>query len=219
MKRRCPYCGEKAFTWVDRCGITAALIGAPYFYGGPPPFAVNCYCCQKTSGRLLGVLGRRWDHRPQWWLLCLIPYLCLAIIPFVAIIRESWAVFIYGYLAVFSIKTLGNIFFIYFDKRTKAEREADARLTFAVSGKHAFVKKWNIYLLRFPKRGTNEHSPTLYAMVCGKAGTRTERTYTLRVIRTDNMELPAVGEAAWLVTDTQKVVEGTITAITPQKNL
>lgn len=220
MKRRCPYCGEKVFTWVDRCGITAAGIGAPYFYGGAAPHLNTCSVCQKTCSRLLGALGRRCDHLPHLWLLCIIPYLCLAIIPFIAIIRGSWGIFLCGYAAIFTVKILCNIFFVYFDKITKAEREADARLTFAVTGeKPPRVKKWSIYLIRFPKRGTNEFSPVLYGMVCGKSGKTDERTLTLRVIRADNMELPNADEPAWLITDSNKVMEGKITAVTPAKKI
>ena len=220
MKCRCPYCGEKDFTWTDRCGITGFGLGGPYFYAKSPPFVIVCSWCQKASNRMLGALGRRWDHRPYLWLLCLIPYLCLAIIPFVAIMRGSWSIFVCGYLAVLMVKTLGNLLFVYFDKRTKAEREADARLTFAVTGeKVPRVKKWGIYRIRFPKRGTNQFSPLLYGMVCGKSGKKDERTLTLRVIRADNMDLPDVDEPAWLVTDSDKVLEGKITAVTPAKKI
>lgn len=220
LKRRCPYCGEKTFTRIDRCGITAAGLGGPYFYRGPPPQVVVCSYCQKTSGRLLGALGRRWDDLPHLWLLCLIPFLCLAILSFVAIFRQSLGIFLYGCAAVFAVKTLCNVFFVYFDKITKAEREADARLTFAVTGEKARqVKKWNIYLIRFPERGTTVSSPVLYGMVCGKSGKKDERTLTLRVIRADNMDLPDVDEPAWLVTDSDKVLEGKIIAVTPAKKI
>lgn len=218
-KYRCPYCAEMAFTPVDRMGITAALMGSPYFYYGPPPYAITCSCCQKTSNRMLGALGRKWNHRPHSWLLCLLPYLCLAVIPFVAIFRQKVGIFIVGYLAVFTVKAIANYLFVYFDKRTAQERDADARLTFAVTAEGARVKKCEIYLLRFPKRGTNAYSPVIYAMVCGKSGKKGERVLTLRVIRSDNMDLPDVGESALLVTRTNKVVEGTVTSVTPKKEL
>ena len=220
MKCRCPYCGEKVFTWVDRCGITAAGLGAPYFYGGPPPQVIVCSYCQKTCSRLLGALGRRWDYLPHLWLLCIIPDLCLAIIPFVAVFRQSLGIFLYGYAIVFAVKILCNVLLVYFDKLTKEERDADARLTFAVTGEKApRVKQWGIYRVRFPKRGTNQFSPLLYGMVCGKSGKKDERTLTLRVIRADNMELPNLDEPAWLVTDSDKVLEGKITAVTPAKKI
>jgi hypothetical protein len=107
-----------------------------------------------------------------------------------------------------------------YDKLTKEERDADARLTFTVTGEKARqVKKWGIYRIRFPERGTAVSSPVLYGMVCGKSGKKDERTLTLRVIRADNMELPNLDEPAWLVTDSDKVLEGKITAVTPAKKI
>lgn len=208
--RRCPYCAEKTITLYEQLG---GMLNRVWY--DRVLTHVFCPYCSRYSRKIMGVLG----NAGQVVLLLLIPVLLLLA---VLDMGERYDVppWIYGALiGLFVVLIPIHYFFVHFDKDTKAEREADARLIFAVSGKHAFVKKWNIYLVRFPKRGTNEHSPTLYAMVCGKEGKKSERTYTLRVIRADNMELPDVGEAAWLVTDAQKVVEGTVTAATPKKKL
>ena len=70
---------------------------------------------------------------------------------------------------------------------------------------------------KMPSNALN--SPVIYAMVCDKRGKKGERVLTLRVIRSDNMDLPDVGEPALLVTPTNKVVEGTITATVPKKEV
>lgn len=121
------------------------------------------------------------------------------------------------YIAFISIY---HLLFAHFDKKRKKERDADGRFTlFVPEEKMPRVKKWHIYLVRFPKRGTNAASPVLYGMVCGKSRSAEGRQLELRVIRTDNMDLPAVDEPAWLITDSDKVVEGTVTAVTPKKEL
>ena len=218
-KYRCPYCGEVSFTPLDRFGVTAALLGGPYFSNGSPLGVIVCRNCQKKSNRMLGALGRKWNHRPHAWLLNVFPYVCLAVIPFVAVFCQRVGIFIVGYLTVLAVKAAANYLFVYFDKRTAQERDADARLTLAVTSEGARVKKWEIYLLRFPKRGTNAYAPVLYAMVCDKRGKKGERVLTLRVIRADNMDLPDVGEPALLVTRANKVVEGTITSTAPKKEV
>lgn len=208
--RRCPYCAEKTITLYEQLG------GVLQRYRGDNAFtAFYCPNCGRYSKKMLGMLG----NVGQALLLLIVPLLLLLVVLDISKGVEvlPW---IYGVLIGFFVALMPIYYwFVYFDKRTKFEREADARLTFAVSGKHPFVKKWGIYLVRFPKRGTNEHSPVLYVMVCGKRSKKAERTYTLRVIRTDNMDLPDLGEPTWLITDSNKVVEGTVTAVTPRKPL
>lgn len=208
-KYRCPYCGEPTITLFEKMGGALTLLEAE-----DARTKVFCPHCENWCYKRLGALGRRgylWCLGWSWIAVF------AAVIYLVIVGLETLVWWLIGGAVILYVAL--NILFVYFDKRTKAEREADARLTFIVAGKHAFVKKWGIYLVRFPKRGTNEHSPVLYAMVCGKRGKKTERTYTLRVIRADNMDLPDLGEPAWLITNAQKVVEGTITAATPKKEL
>lgn len=205
-KYRCPYCGERTITLYEKMGGALTLSKAE-----DARTKVLCPRCENWCYKQMGVLGRRgylWCLGWSW-----IAVFAAAVgLVFAGLGHLVW--WLIGGAVVVYVAL--NTIFVHFDKRTATEREADARLTFSVSGKHAFVKKWNIYLLRFPERGTNEFSPVLYAMVCGKEGKKSERIYTLRVIRADNMELPDVGEEAWLVTDSQKVVEGTVTAATPK---
>lgn len=209
--RRCPYCAEKTITLYEQLG------GVLQRYRGDNAFtAFYCPNCGRYSKKMLGMLG----NVGQALLLIIVPLLLFLVVLDISK-GEDVLPWIYGVLIGLFVALMPiYYFFVYFDKRTKSEREADARLTFAVTGeKVPRVKKWGIYLIRFPERGTNAHSPVLYGMVCGKGGKKGERTYTLRVIRADNMDLPRVGEAAWLITDSDKVVEGTVTATTPRKPL
>lgn len=212
MKYRCPYCGERGLLFVERCGI--GVISRTPFIDEAGFF--RCCECRRTPDLLYGKSGAAIG----FLISCVIPVGVGFYLAYLAFIRKMLEAAVFGVPALLLSVCLFNLLFAHFDKSWKSEREADARLTFAVMGeKVPRVKKWGIYLLRFPERGTNAHSPVLYGMVCGKGGKKGERTYTLRVIRADNMDLPRVGEAAWLVTDSDKVVEGKITATTPKKEL
>lgn len=212
MKYRCPYCGERGLLFVERCGIgvvsrTSFIDEAGFF---------RCCECRRTPDLLYGKTGA-WIG---FLVSCVVPVGVGFYLAYLAFIRKMLEAAVFGVPALLLSVCLFNLLFAHFDKSWKVEREADARLTFAVTGeKVPRVKKWGIYLVRFPERGTNAHSPVLYGMVCGKGGKKGERTYTLRVIRADNMDLPRIGEPAWLVTDSDKVMEGTVTALTPKKEL
>ena len=205
---RCPYCAERTITLYEKMG--GSLQRWKYEY-----LITRVYCanCQRYCSKSLGFLG-------TWGCVALV--CCFAVSLFVAAFLAYWgqakaALWLVGGVIVFSVVL--NLFLLRFDKRTAQERDADARLTFAVSAEGARVKKWEIYLLRFPKRGTNAYAPVLYAMVCDKRGKKGERVLSLRVIRADNMDLPDVGEPALLVTRANKVVEGTITSTAPKKEV
>lgn len=210
-KYRCPYCGEKGLLFVERCGI--GVISRTPFVDEAGFF--RCRECRRTPDLLYGKSGAAIG----FLISCVIPVGVGFYLAYLAFIRKMLEAAVYGVPALLLSVCLFNLLFAHFDKSWKVEREADARLTLTVSGKYPFVKKWGVYLVRFPKRGTNEHSPVLYGMMCGKSGKKGKRTYTLRVICTDNMDLPDLGEPAWLITDSNKVVEGTVTAVTPRKPL
>ena len=205
---RCPYCAQRTITLYEKMGGNIPRWTNEYLI-------TRLYCtnCQQYCSKLLGFSG-------AWG--CVVLCCCLMVSLFAAAFLAFWgqdkaALCLVGGTLVLS--ALLCLLFLRFDKRTATEREADARLTFAVTAEGARVKKWEIYLLRFPKRGTNAHSPVIYAMVCGKSGKKGERVLTLRVIRADNMDLPDVGEPVLLVTRTNKVVEGTVTAAVPKKEV
>ena len=212
MKYRCPYCGERGLLFVERCGI-----GAP----SPVPYSVeagffHCHKCGKSPDLLYGKTGAFIGYIVSR----LLPIGVFFYLVYLAFIEKLLEAAVFGVPALLVLMCSFNLLFAHFDKSWKTEREADARLIFAVTGEKApRVKKWSIYLIRFPKRGTNEFSPVLYGMVCGKNGKKDDRTLTLRVIRADNMELPILDEPAWLVTDSDKVLEGKITAVTPAKKI
>ena len=205
--RRCPYCAEKTITLYEQLG---GIIGGGVWEQSELT-GMRCPNCRHYCDKMLGVSGN-WGY---FLLTLAVPWGLLSLL------SQYGSLWWIGGAVVGLLLTYMafHYHFVYYDKRTAQERDADARLTFAVTAEGARVKKWEIYLLRFPKRGTNAYSPVIYAMVCDKRGKKGERVLTLRVIRSDNMDLPDVGEPALLVTPTNKVVEGTITATVPKKEV
>ena len=216
LKYRCPYCGKPAFSMVERLNLLPMV-----YYWGHKWYEIQCPQCHKYSYRLLGALGRRFNQWPYFLLLDMLPVVTAAIFGvFYLLYHHIMWLFVVECIGIFVMRSVCSYLFVYFDKKRKKERDADGRLTLFVPAERLpRVKKWHIYLVRFPKRGTNAASPVLYGMVCGKSRSAEGRQLELRVIRTDNMDLPAIDEPAWLITDSDKVVEGTVTAVTPKKEL
>ena len=212
MKYRCPYCGEKGLAFASRCGIRVST--HPYSHKGG---YFICTECGKSPELFFG--------KPY----AAVSILLSEVFPLVVVLAFGFGLAstnINGYdMAILllvciplymAFVSIYHLLFAHFDKERKKERDADGRLTLFVPAQRVpRVKKWHIYLVRFPKRGTNAASPVLYGMVCGKTRKEAGRQLELRVIRTDNMDLPAIDEPAWLITDSDKVVEGTVTAVTP----
>ena len=205
--RRCPYCAEKTITLYEQLG---GIIGGGVWEINALT-DIRCPNCRRCCHKMLGMSG-------NWGYFLLVLAFPWALLSLMSQYYSLWWIggAIVGLLLTYMAF---HYHFVYYDKRTAQERDADARLTLSVTSKGAWVKKWEIYLLRFPKRGTNAYSPIIYAMVCGKSGKKGERVLTLRVIRADNMDLPDVGEPALLVTRANKVVEGTITSTAPKKEV
>ena len=205
MKYRCPYCAEKTLSLIEKMGFSMFA-----WWRSIHKERIRCSNCQRLCARELWTWGRK--GRQIW--LGIVPYVLEVLIFCVAVRHIALALWLWGALLVLYV--LCNLLFEHFDKFTKEEQDADAKFTlFVPEEKMPRVKKWHIYLVRFPKRGTNAASPVLYGMVCGKTRKEAGRQLELRVIRTDNMDLPAIDEPAWLITDSDKVVEGTVTAVTP----
>ena len=204
--RRCPYCAEKTIMLFEQLG------GSVYRPIGRSDYT-ELYCpnCRRCFRKEMALFG-------NWGYAVLALAFPWALLSLMSRYYSLWWIggAVVGLLVTYMAF---HYHFVYYDKRTAQERDADARLTFAVSAEGARVKKWEIYLLRFPKRGTNAYAPVLYAMVCDKRGKKGERVLSLRVIRADNMDLPDVGEPALLVTRANKVVEGTITSTAPKKEV
>lgn len=217
MKYRCPYCGEKGLPFTSRCGIWVTTRSALDSYSSAGFFI--CEECHKSPKLFFG--------KPNALVAGLLSFVFPAAVVIWTFVEwmqsdmstEEMAISIIAGIPAFLVfVAVLHFFFAHFDKRRKKERDADARLTLSVSAERLpRVKKWGIYLLRFPKRGTNAASPVLYGMVCGKSGKKGNRTLEMRVIRADNMDLPDLNEPAWLVTNTNKVIEGTVTSVTPRK--
>ena len=211
MKYRCPHCGENGLSVIEHCGIWVST----RFLTGKRFGRYCCTECYKSAELLYGKIGWGISFVVSYVLPCAV-MMCLGA---EAILRENPDIAVFGIPFTVLVMSLFNLLFGHFDKGAKRERDADARLTFAVMEAGARVKKWTIYLLRFPKRGTNAHSPVMYGMVCRKSGKKGERALTLRVIRADHMDLPDIGEPVLLVTRTNKVVEGTVITTAPKKEV
>lgn len=206
MKYRCPYCAEKTLTLIEKMGFSLFAWWKMRYHE-----RIRCPYCRRTCARELWTWGRK--GRQIW--LYVFPSILAFLICLLGFRHPIAMLWLLGALLV--VYVLCNLLFEHFDKFTKEEQDADARFTLFVPAERvARVKKWHIYLVRFPKRGTNAASPVLYGMVCGKSSAADGRQMELRVIRTDNMDLPAIDEPAWLITDSDKVVEGTVTSVTPK---
>ena len=216
FKYRCPYCGEKGLPFASRCGIRVST--HPYSHKGGN---FICMECGKSPELFFG--------KPY----AAVSILMSGIFPLAAVLAfgfglastningEEMAILLLVCIPLYIVfVSIYHLLFAHFDKRRKKEREADATFIMFVPEKRMpRVKKWRIYLVRFPERGTTAASPVLYGMVCGKTRRLEGRQLELRIIRTHHMDLPAVDEPAWLITDSDKVVEGTVTAVTPKKEI
>ena len=211
LKYRCPYCAEKGLSFASRCGIWVSTRSAASPYNNDGRFI--CMECGKSPELFFG----KCNSVISLLISGVLPLVVVLVFAFMDISANSKAVWLLIGIPLFLVfVSIYHLLFAHFDKERKKERDADGRLTLFVPAQRVpRVKKWHIYLVRFPKRGTNAASPVLYGMVCGKTRTAEGRQLELRVIRTDNMDLPAIDEPAWLITDSDKVVEGTVTAVTP----
>ena len=146
MKYRCPYCAEKGLSFIEHCGVWVSTQGYAAKYSG----RFRCTECHRTADFLYGKTGSFVGVIVSYFLPCAVAmYLGLK-----SILDENPNTVVCGIPLMLLTVFLFNLLFAHFDKHTKQERDADARLTFAVTAEGARVKKWEIYLLRFPKRGT-----------------------------------------------------------------
>ena len=207
MLYRCPYCGNPSFPTWEKLGMRLSY----HKYG-----LSACPNCNKAPVRVMGKIGV-WGHIV---IATALPFALLAVA--ILLIRkltvpEAPQAIILYLIATVSFLLLWfslNYFFCHFDKRTKLEREADARLQVAVpegTTLWPYVKKGEIYKARLPKRGNNEADSVIIVMVAD----RRKGGLELRVIQAYGLPLPAVDEPLWLITHGQRVVEGTVTAVKP----
>lgn len=222
MKYRCPYCGEKTFSWPEWVGFDTAFKRTFSRYtnrGGH----VSCRWCQRDARR--AVFPAKDGKGALRYLIMVAGFSLLFIIMvmIVAVLTEQYARGVAALAAYFVIlHPLFHIFFVYFEKAEKQEIAADARMRLTLNDiqrKRPLLWDGEVDLIRLPKRGTHETSPHLFGMVYGWKKRNDQWDLELRVVRTEGLDLPTVGEEAWLITSGNKVVEGVITEITPGKHL
>ena len=204
MKYRCPYCGEKGFSTIEKLDFLPRLV-SEYMQGAR---CGNCrqkvyYSC-RWGGRIgrtiivvsiplaslvaLGLLFPFFVEGPKWWFFAFILLSC---------------VLLYGF----------NYFFGYFDKATEDEQRQDPVFRFTTGSTARLwptVRVGEIYPLRFPKRGLHEDAPHIIGMVQKIEGRPGDRTVTIRVIKEFLMEAPLPEEAVWLTTEGALTIEGTV---------
>ena len=219
MRTRCPYCGEKTFSWPEWVGFDTAFKRTFSRYTNRGRH-VSCRWCQRDARRAILPANDGKGNARYWGVLVFLVLYVIAVLV-VASLTEQYA---YGVAALFAycliIHPLFHIFFVYFEKAEKQEITADARMRLTVSGanqKLPLLLDGEVDLIRLPQRGTHETSPHLFGMVCGSKKNGDQRIIELRIVRTEGLELPSVGEEAWLITSGNKVIEGRVTEITPGK--
>lgn len=208
MKYRCPYCGEPAFT-------TAEKIGIPTAFGKFAAWYPTCPHCGEVARRR-SALG--------WW--CRLPLLLLLLaavtIPSIrwaatsqhpyagAVFAAAIALFVGGYIGIYCL--------FYFDKDSY-EAEQDARFVLSVSGeRRPSVKVGNISVCLFPQRNDTNGTQIIGIIHDIKKVSDTYRV-TVRVICADHTELPAINERVRWISDSRYDMEGTVTAVTPKKEI
>lgn len=211
MKYRCPYCGEPAFTTAEKMGIHVGGVGK-YSAAQTP----CCPHCKNVARRTL--FGGAWGGFAAVLIL-------LAMAIFVPSLFQ-WGVNAQSnYMSTFFVVALLllvggyfaiHYFWVYFDKHPyEAAQDATFALTILAS-RRLSLRIGDIYVCRFPGRESWD-APQIIGMVQGVKKTEGGYTVTLRIIRTDNIDLPTADERVRVITDCGADVEGTVTAVTSKK--
>lgn len=218
MKKRCPYCGEPAFSWVSQIGVdtTVETINRRGEFG-----AATCPSCTRNAVRRVGLCGHYAERGLYLLLFFIVPMMAMTAIFIGANIIDSHALMVAAFLAPWLTVAVACYFLGHFDKREKSERESDARMTVTVAKDTRLpsVRIGDVYLARLPKRGTTDEAPHLFVIVTRRRKTATHTELELRITRVYGLDLPAVDEPLWLITHGQRVVEGTVTAVKPARNI
>lgn len=219
MRARCPYCGEKTFSWPEWVGFDTAFKRTFSRYTNRGRH-VSCRWCQRDARRAV-FPATDGKGVSRYVVMMVFSLLFLLLVLIVAKLTEQYAKSVAAIFLYFAVlHPLFHVFFVYFEKAEKQEIAADARMCLTVSGanqKLPLLLDGEVDLIRLPQRGTHEASPHLFGMVCGSKKNGDQRIIELRIVRTEGLELPSVGEEAWLITSGNKVIEGRITEITPGK--
>ena len=217
MLRRCPYCGEPAFSFVEKMGVRLEL--GKYNHSA---WTVKCHNCQKESGRFMIRLGESGRMLIASFLpLAVFAIVCgvISVTPMDTKTKMGWFMAAVAGLAI----TGGglNYFLCYFDKREAIAREADARVEMAVAADRSWedAKVGEIYVVRVPNRGSHQFAPHFYGMVCARRKTAEGKRLDLRINKAYDMDLPEEGEPIWVVTHSDRVVEGTAISTRPAREV
>ena len=204
MKYRCPYCGEKGFSTIEKLDFLPRFL--PEYMQG-----ARCGNCRQKvyySSQFGGRIGRT-------AIVLAIPIVTVLLMVLYARLlpqAPGW-----GYLVILLVGTAllygFNYFFGYFDKASEAEQRQDPVFRFTTGSTARLwptVRVGEIYVLRFPKRGLHEDAPHIIGMVQKIEGKPGDRTVTIRVIKEFLMEAPLPEEAVWLTTEGNLTLEGTV---------
>ena len=205
MKYRCPYCGEKGFSFIEKIDFLPRFL-PEYFQG------VRCAQCRERSvyhSRLGGRIGHVVIQAAIMVALTGF-YLWAARLPeeilngyYVLVPLLVATVLLYGFKGLFC----------YLDKPRYADRISAPTFRFTVD---ASLRLWprvrvgEVYLLRFPKRGMHEDSPHVIAMVQRVERRADERVVTVRVVKEFLMKAPLQEEPVRLITNKNVALEGVV---------
>lgn len=211
MKYRCPYCGEPAFTTAEKMGIHVGGVGK-YSAAQTP----CCPHCKNVARRTL--FGGAWGGVSAALILLAMALFVPSLFQWGVSAQSNYmsTLFVAALLLLVGGYFAIHYFWVYFDK-TAYEAAQDATFTLTVSASRRLsLRTGDIYVCHFPGRESWD-VPRIIAMVQGVKKTEGGYTVTLRVIRADNMDLPAVDERVRVITDHGADVEGIVISVTPKK--
>ena len=204
MKYRCPYCGEKGFSTIEKLDFLPRFL--PEYWQGAR--CSNCHQKAYYSCRWGGRIGRT---IVVFSILLLSLIILKLLYPFF-VEGPKWCFF--AYILLVCVLLYGfNLLFGYFDKASEAEQRQDPVFRFTTGTTARLwprVRAGEIYVLRFPKRGMHVDAPHIIGMVQKIEGGPDERTVTIRVVKEFLMEAPLPDAAVWLTTDGNLTLEGTV---------
>lgn len=214
MLRRCPYCGEKTFSLAAQWGINVSFdaVDSPAFRSPGRLGKASCRHCLRYCSRQIG--------KVKWGVFL---DLLLFIIPLLMIVgmRLKWWTLLVGVMLLvifYTVYFLINYFCVHFDKDHKKEQQADNHLRLVVDEPKLLkkkVRKWDVCLIRLPRCGVTDVSPRMYGMVCGFADNGGKQEVLMRIVRTEELEAPQIGETAWLVAPCDYVFNAVVAEVAP----
>ena len=206
MKYRCPHCGEKGFTFVEKIDFLPRWL-PEYFQGA------RCSICRERA-----VYHSRWGGRIghaviQSAIIVVVPFLVF----FLATLPTGRAPVYWLLIGVLVAAVLLYVFkwlFCHLDKPTHAERVDNPTFRITVP---AAVRMWprmrvgEIYLCRFPKKGLHLDAPYVIGMIEKAEKQGDQREITIRVVKEYLPKGLEPDEGVWVLTDGDFHLEGVVT--------